>query len=151
MLIGAFAKRAGMSVDTVRYYVRRDLLRPATGTRGGRNPYQLFGAADLEAAAVIRTCQALGLRLGDIAAFLEDYRGGRLSDDVLVAYLRRQQERLRGKAAALERLTAFLDAKIDWIRAGKRGATPHVGDFMDAAGGPDGGERPTGTAEALAI
>ena len=129
MLIAAFAKRAGMSVDTVRFYVRRGLLEPSTGTRGGRNPYQIFSDADVDAAMVIQTCQALGLSLREIAAFLARFRTGRLSDDALIAYLRSQQCRLRDKVAELGRLVRFLDAKIDWVAAGKAGAMPIVGDF----------------------
>lgn len=137
MLIAAFADRAGMSVDTVRYYVRRGLLRPSTGARGGRNPYQVFTDVDLDTATIIRTCQALGLSLREIAAFLSDYREGRLDDASLIDYLREQQERLRRKAAELLRLTHFLDAKIGWIEEGKCGTIPSVGDFAPGIGGTD--------------
>lgn len=130
MLIARFARHAGMSVDTVRYYVRRGLLLPSTGARGGRNPYQVFTEADLDAAAIIRTCQALGLSLREIAAFLSDYRAGRLDDAELIEYLQRQQDRLRRKAAELSRLALFLDAKIGWIRQGKVGTMPSVANFV---------------------
>lgn len=138
MLIATFARRAGMSVDTVRYYVRRGMLRPSTGARGGRNPYQLFTDADLDAAAVIRTCQALGLSLKEITAFLADYRDGRLDDAALIDYLRAQQERLRTKAAELARLIAFLDDKVGWIEGGKAEPIPTIGDSAGTRITPDG-------------
>ena len=128
MLIAAFAKQAGMSVDTVRFYVRRGLLEPSVGTRGGRNPYQVFSAADVDAAAVIQTCKALGLSLREIAAFLADYKQGRMGDDDLIEFLTEQQSRLKAKMAELDRLTQFLDYKIDWIAGGRVGVMPTVAD-----------------------
>ncbi len=127
MLIAAFAKHVGLSVDTVRFYVRKGLLTPATGMQGGRHPYILFGEAEAETAIVIQTCQALGLTLNEIKAFLTDL--DRHSNKDLVAYLRRQQARLREKAAELNGLTHFLEAKIAWIEAGKIGLMPEMKAF----------------------
>lgn len=118
-----------MSVDTVRFYVRRGLLAPSAGRLGGRHPYQEFGDADLDGATIIHTCQALGLSLREIAAFLADYRGNRLDDDSMAAYLRDQHDRLRRKAAELDRLLRFLDAKIGWVERGRTGPMPGVEDF----------------------
>ena len=36
MLIGEFPKKAGLSQDIVRFYVREGLLAPQTGSKGGR-------------------------------------------------------------------------------------------------------------------
>ena len=60
MLISEFARATGLSPETVRYYVRRNLLRPQLSTKGGRNPYQLFTDADVRIAGLIRLGQALG-------------------------------------------------------------------------------------------
>ena len=118
-----------MSVDTVRYYVRRGLLTPSTGTRGGRNPYQVFTEADLRGGDYphlpgARVEPARDSRLsGRLPA-------GRLDDAELVEYLQRQQDRLRRKADELSRLVLFLDTKICWIRRGKIGIMPSVADFV---------------------
>ncbi len=117
-----------MSVDTVRFYVRRGLLEPSIGTRGGRNPYQVFSVSDVNAAAVIQTCQALGLSLREIAVFLASYKQGQMHDDDLLEFLEEQQSRLKGKIAELNRLTQFLDLKIGWVTGGRVGVMPTVGD-----------------------
>jgi hypothetical protein len=41
MLISEFARKTGLTTDTVRFYVRRGLLTPETNGKGGRNPYRL--------------------------------------------------------------------------------------------------------------
>lgn len=129
MLIAAFARRAGLSIDTVRYYVRRGLLHPHSGTRGGRNPYQEFTTTDLDAAAIIRTGQALVLGLSEISAFLSSYRTGNLSRNDLVSFLTNQRARLLARSAELGQLADFLTAKIAWIEAGETGEQPLLDDY----------------------
>jgi MerR family transcriptional regulator, copper efflux regulator len=126
VLIARFAQRTGLSVDTVRYYVRRGLLHPAAGTRGGRNPYQEFTDADLDDAAIIRNGQALGLKLDEISTFLSDYRSGKLGGEDLVIFLEKQRDRLMAKVKQLNGLIAYLDAKIAWVKGGQVGELPQV-------------------------
>jgi hypothetical protein len=44
MLIFEFARKTGLTTDTVRFQVRRRLPTPETNGKGGRNPYQVFTA-----------------------------------------------------------------------------------------------------------
>src|SRR5258708_27567644 len=67
MLISEFARRAGLTTDTVRFYVRRGLITPERNGKG-RNPYQVFTADHVRAAKIIRTAQSLGMSLKEIAA-----------------------------------------------------------------------------------
>lgn len=122
MMISAFARESGLSVDTVRFYVRRGLLRPEAGRKGGSRPYQLFSAADLEAARIIRAGQALGLSLGEIGAFLRER--SRDEDATLLAFLAEQRGRLTRRVAELRTLIAFLDAKIAWVGDPNGGPPP---------------------------
>lgn len=124
MLISEFARQTGLPLDTVRYYVRRGLFRPELGGKGGRNPYQIFGAADVRAAGFVRLGQALGLSLGQIAMLLDEERSGRIDEARSLAILRDQRARLLDKAAELDRLVRYLDAKIAWIEAGSQGDPP---------------------------
>jgi DNA-binding transcriptional MerR regulator len=68
MLISEFARAAEMSVDTVRFYVRKGLLQPETGMKGGANPYQIFTPEHVEQARMIRMAQGLGFSLREISA-----------------------------------------------------------------------------------
>lgn len=132
-----FARATGLSLDTVRYYVRRNLLRPALGAKGGRNPYQLFGPADLRTAELIRLGQALGLSLAEIGRLLEDEQAGRIDTARSLAILAEQRTRLARKVADLAMLIRYLDGKIAWIEAGAAGDPPRLADFADQAGDVD--------------
>ena len=67
MLISEFARKTGLTIDTVRFYVHRGLLTPEMNGKGGRNPYQVFTAENVRA-KFICTAQSLGLSLKDLAA-----------------------------------------------------------------------------------
>ena len=96
MLISEFARRAGMSIDTVRFYIRKGLLAPATGAKGGSNPYQIFTEAHLEGARIIRMAQGLGFSLREIAALAAE--GETMVNRVY--HLDRGFERLEDKLSA---------------------------------------------------
>lgn len=66
--IGELAKRAGVGVDTVRYYERSGLLSPHTRLASGYRRYR-----DLEVVRLrfIRRAQALGFSLKEVKALLK--------------------------------------------------------------------------------
>ena len=63
MRIGAFAAAAKVSVDAVRFYERRGVLRPAPRTEGG---YRTFDDRDLERVRMAREFQQLGLTVEEV-------------------------------------------------------------------------------------
>ena len=130
MLISEFARETGLGLDTIRYYVRRDLLRPGQGARGGRNPYQVFTPEDLRIAELIRLGQALGLSLREIGSLLKEEQAGRIDADRSLAILREHRDRLAARADELSRLVAYLDAKIVWVRDGSLGVAPAMSLFL---------------------
>ena len=87
MMISVFARESGLSVDTVRFYVRRGLLRPEIGQKGGSRPYQMFSLLDVEKARIIRAGQALGLSLEEIGSFLKTRTFDGAENDHLLAFL----------------------------------------------------------------
>lgn len=66
--IGAVARQARVSIDTVRYYERRGLLTPA-----GRLPsgYRLYTPAAVATIALARRLQSLGMTLDEVADALQ--------------------------------------------------------------------------------
>jgi DNA-binding transcriptional MerR regulator len=83
MRIGELARKAGVNIQTIRYYERRRLLREPARTAGG---YRTYERADLENLVFIKWCQPLGftlkevrqlLRLHTAVANLPKGRGGR--------------------------------------------------------------------------
>jgi MerR family copper efflux transcriptional regulator len=66
--IGELARRAGVGIDTVRYYERSGLLAPHSRLPSGYRRYR-----DLEVARLrfIRRAQSLGFTLGEIKSLLK--------------------------------------------------------------------------------
>lgn len=123
MWIGEFSEAAGLPVGTVRFYVRSGLLHPRLGAAGGSRPYLEFSARDLRLVASIRAGQALGLSLTEIRSLMDERRAGGGSAKMLQT-LTLQREKLRQRAAELEALIDFVDAKIGWLQAGRAGPVP---------------------------
>jgi MerR family transcriptional regulator, copper efflux regulator len=134
MMISAFSRASGLPVDTVRFYVRRGLLAPDSGSKGGSRPYQIFGPSDLEAARIIRTGQALGLSLNEIATFLDRLDSFQTSPRKLLDYLSEQKGRLEQKIVDLQGLIAYLDAKVARIEESlaQTSPVPHNGGYSSA-------------------
>jgi MerR family copper efflux transcriptional regulator len=63
MKTGELARRAGVNIQTVRFYEREGLLRPPARTASG---YREYEAADLAKLIFIRQCQQLGFTLADV-------------------------------------------------------------------------------------
>ena len=124
MLISEFARKTGLTTDTVRFYIRKGLLKPTTNGKGGRNPYQVFTAEHVRAAKFIRIAQSLGLSLKELAVIGEDRRRGRLTPARQVDILGSQLANLDAKAQEMDAMRRYLRAKIDWIAAGAQGAPP---------------------------
>jgi len=68
MLIGELADAVGLSSPTIRLYERKGLLpAPARGTNG----YRVYTASTITRVAFIRTAQAAGLTLVEIASIVD--------------------------------------------------------------------------------
>lgn len=105
--IGQLAKRAGVAIDTVRYYERNDLLNPAERLASG---YRRYGDAELKRLRFIRRAKALGFTLDDIRGLLS------LSDERSVAKVKRAAEarlaEVERRIDELERIRSGLRAMI---------------------------------------
>jgi MerR family transcriptional regulator, copper efflux regulator len=128
VLISAFAQASGLSRDTVRFYVRRGLLTPLAGSKGGANPYQIFSSEDVQMARTIRMAQSLGFSLREIAALKVEYDGKRMSPSRGAEILRWQLTRLEEKAAHVDAMMRYIKAKLAWVDGGK-GPEPNFTDY----------------------
>jgi MerR family copper efflux transcriptional regulator len=99
--IGTLARRAGVSIDTVRYYEKSGLLAPETRLASGYRRYSDVQVARLR---FIRRAQELGFSLKDIGELLG------LSKQRDVAKVKRAAEKkLADVDARLEALTRMRD------------------------------------------
>lgn len=67
LTIGRLSKAASVSADTLRYYERESLLKPARKSEAG---YRLYGADALMRLAFIRHAQECGFSLSEIRQLL---------------------------------------------------------------------------------
>lgn len=70
--IGEVAARSGVSVDTIRYYERRQLLARASRSYGG---FRLFAPETIERIHFIKQAQEIGLSLDEIKQLLSHHGG----------------------------------------------------------------------------
>jgi DNA-binding transcriptional MerR regulator len=70
MFIGELAAASNISVQAVRLYERRGLMRPPRRTAAG---YRVYEASDLEILTAIRQCQRFGLTLRETRQVLSLY------------------------------------------------------------------------------
>ncbi len=98
--IGDVARRAGVSVDTVRFYERRGVL-PAPPRRA--SGYRQFSAATIERIHFARLLQALGFTLDEVADVLGAVDRG-------IATCEREQPRFETVLARIDQKIADLAA-----------------------------------------
>ena len=104
MKIGEAARRAGVQVDTVRFYERRGLLpRPARRASG----YRDLSEAAVERIALVKRLQRVGLTLGEIGEVLRDVDTGKAS--------------CAGERPRFDAVLARIDGEIAALRAVRRG------------------------------
>ncbi len=68
MRIGELAKRGGVSVQAIRFYERRRLMRTPRRTAAG---YRIYSEAELEIVTVIKKMQRFGFKLAEIRRVLQ--------------------------------------------------------------------------------
>jgi MerR family transcriptional regulator, copper efflux regulator len=133
MLISEFSRAAELTPDTVRFYVRRGLLKPLVGKKGGANPYQVFTGEHVQMARMIRIGQSLGFSLREIEAFNLEYQAKRLTATRGAEILRSQLSRLEEKAAHIGAMISYIHAKLAWMETGSKGPEPNFTDYEQAS------------------
>jgi MerR family mercuric resistance operon transcriptional regulator len=106
--IGEVATRAGVSIDTVRYYERRRLLPVAPRTAAG---YRVFTADAIERVLFIKQAQELGFSLDEIGTLLtnDGINDCRRVHDLLQIKLSELDTRMKSMRDFRGKLSHYLD------------------------------------------
>ena len=117
MRIGELATKAGVDVQTVRYYEREGLIEAPSRTASG---YRAYGPAHLERLNFVRHCRSLEMPLAEIRRLttLSTDRG--VSCDQVDALVQSHLERVRAKLGALQALEKQLSTLRSQCSAGHR-------------------------------
>jgi MerR family mercuric resistance operon transcriptional regulator len=114
LTIGAFAKAAGVNLETIRFYQRKGLLPEPQRPPGGIRRY---GQADVARLRFVKAAQGLGFSLEEVAELL------RLDDGEHCAQASRLAEHklldVRAKLADLARIEGALSRLVHACHAGE--------------------------------
>lgn len=102
--IGEVARRAGVAVDTVRFYERRGLLPAAPRTRAG---YRQYSPEAVRRLRFVQRAKALGFSLAEIRELLDD---SRRPGSECAAVRARAETKIADVEAKLRDLAAIRDA-----------------------------------------
>ena len=114
--IGAFARAAGVNVETIRFYQRRRLLPEPPRPPGGIRRY---GNTEVARVKFVKSAQRLGFSLDEVAQLLRLEDGTHCSEAAGLAALRLAD--VRARLADLTRMEAALAALVK--QCGTRGGS----------------------------
>ena len=119
MRIGELADRAGVNVQTIRFYEREGLLRKPARTPSG---YRSYEHQDLERVTFIRACQGLGFSLREVSQLIRLHRvtvspsrGVSMAPETIKQILALAQERIETideKICALTKMRSDVQAVV---------------------------------------
>lgn len=107
LTIGAFAKAAGVNVETIRFYQRKGLLAQPERPYGRIRRY---GQADVARVKFVKSAQRLGFSLDEVSLLLKLEDGTQCSEAAELAALRLSDVRIR--LADLKRMEAALSKLV---------------------------------------
>lgn len=108
LTIGAFAKAAGVNVETIRFYQRKGLLPEPDKPYGSIRRY---GEADVAWVRFVKSAQRLGFSLDEVAGLLRLDDGAHCDEARVLA--EQKLEDVREKLADLQRIESVLAQLVD--------------------------------------
>lgn len=108
LTIGAFAKAAGVNVETIRFYQRKGLLPEPDKPYGSIRRY---GEADVARVRFVKSAQRLGFSLDEVAGLLRLDDGAHCDEARVLA--EQKLENVREKLADLQRIESVLAQLVD--------------------------------------
>ena len=112
LTIGAFAKAAGVNVETIRFYQRKELLPEPDKPYGSIRRY---GEADVSRVKFVKSAQRLGFSLEEVAGLLRLDDGAHCDEARVLA--EQKLGDVREKLADLKRIESVLEQLVHDCRA----------------------------------
>jgi len=114
LTVNELSKKARVTPDAIRHYVRVGLLSP---TRHPGNGYKLFDDDDIKNVKFIRQAKALGFTLGDIRAIFVHSFDGRSPCPAVRGMIQQRINENRARLAELNRLQQRMDDALEIWRS----------------------------------
>ena len=112
--IGRVARETGLTIDTIRFYERKGLLRPQARSRGG---FRLFSREDVRSLKFVRHAQELGFSLKEIRELQALCGGSVRACEHVRDLLEQKVSRVREKLEELKKLEHELRGALAKCRA----------------------------------
>lgn len=112
LLIGALAKKANTTKDTVRHYDQLGLLKSRKRQAGSRL-YTEFHPQCIERIELIKSAQAIGFTLIEIRENLNDYYDGQLDIDLQLTLTQQKLAQVQNQQANINTMVALLSERIE--------------------------------------
>ncbi|MBI3989893.1 MAG: MerR family transcriptional regulator [candidate division NC10 bacterium] len=116
MKIGELAKRAGMTLRTLRYYEELGLIGRAVRTKGG---FRLYAEDDLQKLQLIKDLQWLNLSLSQIRELFLERKGAKTGSEMAPpakAFLRQRLKEVETRIARYQELQRALIETMDILQ-----------------------------------
>ena len=110
LTIGDVAARTGLSIDTLRFYERDGLMISPVPRRGGKRAY---GDADVAWLEICRRLRESDMPLAEIRRFAALVRQGTGNEAERLELLRRHEDRVRARMAALADALDVISGKVE--------------------------------------
>jgi DNA-binding transcriptional MerR regulator len=110
LTIGDVAARTGLSIDTLRFYERDGLMISPVRRRAGRRAYDNADVAWLQ---ICRRLRESDMPLAEIRRFAALVRHGPGNEAERLELLRRHEERVRARMAALAEALGVISSKVE--------------------------------------
>lgn len=107
--IGQFSTLVGLPIDTLRYYEKEALIRPARTDNNRRT----YSEADVRWIAFIKRLKLTGMPIKEIKTYAQLRYQGDTTIDERLALLLTQKQRLLAKRQEIDDHVAFLNNKIE--------------------------------------
>ena len=117
MRIGELSRKAGVDVETVRFYEREGLLDAPARTGSG---YRAYGEEHLERLHFVRHCRSLDMPLAEIKRLIELSGNASVSCEEVDTLVRAHLARVKTKREALQTLEAQLESLSAQCASGHR-------------------------------
>lgn len=114
--IGAMAKLAGTTTDTLRHYDKKGLLKPALVDE--QTNYRYYSLTQAEHLFAILELRQLGMGIDEIRAYFEE--GPDRSIDDSIELLEKQAQLLRDKIYNLTTMQKMVEEKLSYLNRAKR-------------------------------
>ena len=128
LTIGAFAKAAGVNVETIRFYQRKGLLSEPERPSGSIRRY---GPEDVARVRFVKTAQRLGFNLDEVGQLLQLDDGTHCSEAAELAALRLTD--VRAKLTDLARIEAVLSRLVNECHAQRGNVSCPLIDSLQSA------------------